>query len=396
MGLNSTQIDPVATPATPTTPTLSAYKTPDVQAVKPTIDTTKTGYVAPTTSFTQRDVDTGLLDYQPDSSKDLTFDGRQINASAVGANISNVTPDFATSDKYLTDGAYVENRVKGLLEDPNNALMQRAQANGMADAGARGLQNTTMGATIGQSVMADKALQIATPDAATQATADMNRQNATYTSQNATKAAENQGSLAQQTAAINSALSAQTAGQSWDSTAQKAAIQGDLNVQNEKIASANANQQAALASDAREQTGLLEGAAKTQAANISAELQGMESVSAQNLSILQDKLASAGNTTKEQNAATMQAFAAQQELIKTRMNDEYNKATSQAQLNTTQRQALASSMTTMANNYEISVQGIMLDQNLTADAKNAAITRMNAIFNQDMSNISSIFGASYS
>lgn len=395
MAYNSTEIAPVQQPATPQAPPLQEYKPPEVQVTKPTIDTTKTGYQAPATNFQARNLDAGLLEYDPSSSKNLTFDGRQINASAVGANISDVTPEFAGSKNYLTDGAFVENRVNGLLEDDNNQLMRRAKAQGMAAAGARGLQNTTMGATIGQTAMIDKALQIATPDATTQATADMNRQNATYASQQKQQDVKNQGSLAEQTAKINSALSAQTAGQSWDSTQQKAAIQGDLNKQGAHIESAKANQQAELARDAREHQGLLEGAAKQQAANISAELAGMESVSSQNLAILQNKLEAANQTTKEQNAAIMQAYSAQQELIRTSINNEYQKAVQQAQLNAAQRDSLSSAMTTMANNYEISVQNIMLDMNLDAAAKNSAIQKINKIFNQDMNNIANIFGAAY-
>lgn len=395
MAYNSTEIATVQQPATPQAPALNNYTTPDVETKKPTIDTTKTGYQAPATSFQQRNLDQGLLEYDPSSSKNLTFDGREINASAVGANISQTTPTFADSKDYLSDGAFVENRVHGLLEDPNNSLMQMSKAMGMEEAGARGLRNSTMGVQAGQAAMIDKALQIATPDATTQATADMNRQTATYTSQQKQQDAQNQGSLAEQTAKINSALSAQQAGQTWDSTQQKAAIQGDLNKQNANIASAQATQQAQYASDAREQTGLLEGAKAQQQANIQAELAGMESLSAQNLTILQDKLASASNNTKEQNAAIMQAFQAQQEQIKLGIQQEYQKATQQAQLNAAQRDSLGNMMTTMANNYEISIQNIMLDPNLNADAKNAAIQRINRIFNQDMANIASIFGASY-
>jgi hypothetical protein len=395
MAYNSTEIAPVASPVAPVAPTLTEYQTPDVATTKPAIDTTKTGYQAPTTTFTPKNVDTGLLDYDPSASKNLTFDGREINASAVGANVSDTTPTFATANNFLSDGAFVENRVKGLLEDPNNQLNQRAKANGMADAGARGLENTTMGATIGQTALIDRALQIAAPDATTQATADMTRQNATYQSQQTQQNTKNQGTLAEQTAKINSALSAQTAAQGWDSTQQKAAIQGDLNVQGVKIDSAKANQQAELAADARTQQGLLEGAAKQQGANISAELAGLESVSSQNLSILQNKLESAGRTTQEQNAAIMQAFTAQQELVKVELQNTYDKVKSQANLNAAQRDSLSGAMTTMANNYEISIQNIMLDMNLDATSKNAAITRINKIFNEDMANIASVFGATY-
>ncbi|MBV5329131.1 MAG: hypothetical protein JZU65_16140, partial [Chlorobium sp.] len=130
-------------------------------------------------------------------------------------------------------------------------------------------------------------------------------------------------------------------------------------------------------------------------AAISAELAGMESQSAQNLAILQDKLKSSSSNTTEQNAAIMQAFTEQQTTIRANLSNEYAKATSQAQLNASQRTSLATAMSAMANDYEISIQNILLDANLDATSKNAAISRINAIFDQDMGNISSVFGAAY-
>lgn len=395
MAYTSTEIETPAAQTQPNLPQLNGYETPDVTATKPTIDTANTGYQTPTTNFQNHNINAGLLDFDPTASKDLTFDGRDINTSNISANVNEVTPDFAKADNFLTDGAFVENRVAGLLEDPNNTLNQRMKANGLAEAGARGLQNTSMGVTIGQTVMADKAIQIASQDATTQAQGDLNRQGSTYQAQGKVQDTKNQSSLAEQTAKINSELANQQAGQTWDSTQQKAAIQGDLNKQNANIAGAQTTQNAQYASDARIEQGLLEGAAKEQAANISAELAGLESVSSQNLSILQSKLEAANLTTKDQNAAMMQQYSAQQEIFRTTLNNEYNKATSQAQLNAAQREALSGAMTEMANNYEISVQNILLDPNLNAESKNSAISKINMIFNQDMQNISSVFGASY-
>ena len=396
MAYSNTEIKPVTSPPQAQAPNVKEYQTPaDATAIKPTIDTSNTGYQAPTTQFNTHNIDQGLLNYNPQASKNLTFDGRAINANAITHSLDNVTPDFAKSDQFLTDGAFVENRLHGLLEDPNNQLMQRARAQGMEEAGARGLRNTSMGATIGQANMIDKALQVATPDASTQATADMNRQGATYAAQQKQQDAINQGTLAEQAARINSELAAQQAGHSWDSTQQKAAIQGDLNTQAANIEAAKATQQAQYAHDSREHQGLLEGAAQEQQANIKAELAGMESVSAQNLAILQDKLAAAGKTTEAENQAIMQAFSEQQQTIRTELSAKYSAAVSQAQLNASQRDSLANVMTTMANNYEITIQNILLDPNLDAEAKNAAISRINSIFNQDMNNIANVFGASY-
>lgn len=384
----TTQVD------TPAAPDLNEYQTPDVQTVKPTADSSKFGYQSPSTEFTTNNLNQGLLEYDNSSSKNLTFDGREIDADSINANVNTVTPNFATASNYLTDGAFVENRMTGLLEN-DNPINQRVQANALASSNARGLANSSIGVTAGQTALIDNAYQIASQDATTQAQGDLARQSATYGAQGKVQDAQNQSALNSQTGAIESALASQTAGQSWDSTEQKAAIQGDLNKQQANIAGAQTTQQAQYDSDARNQAGLLEGAAAEQSANISAELKGLESVSSQNLSILQSKLEAANNTTAEQNAMLIESYQQAQENYRTSINNEYSRVTSQAQLNAAQREALGNQMTEMANNYEISVQNVLLDPNLDADAKNAAIERINSIFDQDMSNIAEVFGATY-
>lgn len=392
-GYKDTDIKLPAPAPAPVKPQLNAYAQTNLKAQADGMDMSKTGYTAPVTKFQRHDIDTGLLEYNTTNADNQKFSGHQI--TGVGANIDSQGQEFKTSDNYLTDGAFVESRVNNMLSD-DSLTMQRAKAQGLADAGTRGLQNTSMGATIGQAVMADKAIQIATPDAQTQAAADMTRQNASYKSVQNQQDARNQGSLADQAGQINSALSAQTAAQGWDSTKQKAAVQSDLEKYRADIAGAQASQEAQYAKDARDQQGLLEGAATQQKAAISGELSRMDSISNQNLTILQDKLQSSQLTTKEENAAIMATFQAEQDLVRDGINNAFNAAVAQAQLNAAQREALGGFMTEMANNYEISVQNIMLDPNLDATAKNAAITRMNSIFNQDMANIAGIFGASYS
>lgn len=394
MAYLSTQIE-TPTVTAPTAPTLNAYETPDVDTVKTVADTSNMQYQAPASNFTEHNLNTGLLEYDPTKADNLTFDGKEINADAVGANINQTTPSFANSSNYLSDGAFVENRISGLLSDDND-LNKAVKAKALADSNARGLANSSMGVTAGQTALVNNALQIATPDATTQATADLSRQTADYTAQGKVQDANIQSSLAQQTAAINSALQSQLAGNEWDSTKQKAVIQGELNSQNANIAGAQTDQAAAYAYDAKNQTGLLEGAQAEQQGKINAELSSMESVSAQNIEILKNKLESANNTTQEQNAAIIEAYQQQQENFRTTLNNSYSVAVSQAQLNSTQREALGSYMTEMANNYEISIQNVLLDANLTAESKNSAIAKINALFNQDMDNIASIFGADYS
>ncbi|MBV5329132.1 MAG: hypothetical protein JZU65_16145, partial [Chlorobium sp.] len=235
MAYATTDIAQVTAPAAPAVPILNNHETPNVDVVKPAINTANTGYTAPTTTTKTNNLNAGLLEYDGTAAKAQPFDGRQI-ATPEAATI-NATPDFKTSNNYLTDGAFVENRVNNLLSEDSQS-MQRVKAQGMAEAGARGLQNTTMGATIGQTAMIDKAL----------------RQNVTYQAQRANQDATNTSSLASQAAKINSALAEQTAGNSWDSTIQKGVVQGELNKQTGNIAGATATQAAQYAADARTQT----------------------------------------------------------------------------------------------------------------------------------------------
>lgn len=397
MALNTNIVTPAA-PAAPVAPTVNSYSVPDtITATQPTgFDAANTGYTTPAgaNDFTVNNLNQGLLEYDPTNSSKLTFDGRDINASNIGANVNNVTPDFKTADQFLTNGAFVENRVNNLMSQ-DNELNQRMRAQGQQQAAGMGLANSTMAATIGQANMIDKATQIATPDATTQATADMSRQSATYQAQRANQDAQNQGSLAEQTAKINAELNKQNAGSAWDAKGHEAALQADINKLNANIAGAQTTQNAQYNAQANVQAGLLEGAKATQQGAINAELAQMESMSAQNLSILQAKLEAAGNTTAAENQAIMSAFTAQQELIKTNLTGAYNAAINQAQIDSEQKQVLASNMASIAKDYEISIQNILLDPNLTAAAKNSAIAKVNLIFDQDMANIAAIFGATY-
>lgn len=395
MAFLSTNITPTPTPQSPNVPVLNAYEVPDVETVKPTYDAKKTGYTTPKgTAFTERDINTGLLDFTPTASKDIKFEGREVDSDSLGIGKIATTPTYNAGKSFIDSGSLVENRMKGLL-DPNNDLNKQVLGQTAAQMQARGMVNSSIGATAGQSAMIDNALKIATPDAATLAQADLSRQTATYGSQRANQDTTNQGALAQQTAEINSALSAQNAGQAWDLQEKNAALEGDLNTQKAKIAGEQATQAAGYNADAAVRQGLLEGAAAQQQGAINAELKSMDSQSAQNLATLQAKLEAANNTTSDQNKLLLQQFADQQEMLRTVTSAQYTQAANQANLNSQQRQQLSTAMTTMANNYEISIQNIMLDPNLNAAAKNARIAQINKIFNDDMDNIAKVFGATY-
>lgn len=400
----------------PETPTLDTYETPDVGVTTGSVDSSKFGYQAPSTDFQQHDLNQGLLDYDPSSSKNLTFDGRDIDASAIGANVKQTTPDFATSDNYLTDGAFVENRVTGLLED-DNPLTQRAEANGLAAANSIGLANTSMGATIGQTAVLDRALEIATPDATTQATADTTRQAADYGAQGKVQDTENTASLATQQGLIEGALQSQAGGIDWDANTQKAAIQGDLNEQAANITGAQTTQKEQYAADSQVRSGLLEGALAEQQGNITGEIGNVESQNTQNLTILKDKLNAAYTTTEAKNALAVEVYQQGQENYRMDENnavamqmEEYKQAAaaiqgdadrflqeviSQTEISASQTQTLATNFSQEARDFEISVQNILLDQNLTDESKNSAITVLVSTFNQNVSAMASLFGVKW-
>ncbi|MBE0584135.1 MAG: hypothetical protein IH612_10310 [Desulfofustis sp.] len=393
--MNNTVINkPTVTTEPIQPPTLNAYNQPTVDVKKPTADASQFGYQQPANSFTSKNINQGLLEFNPTKSGQMQFNQQGVNTENLGVQTAQV-PQYQAGQDFISDGALVEKRVQGLL-DPNNDMNRLVQANVKAKMNARGIAGSSIDDTSSQSAMIQNALQIATPDAQTVATADLNRQGATYGSQRANQDTTNQGNLATHQTNLQGAINNQNAGLEWDKTNLQGAITGDLNQQKGNIAGAQKDQQAAYDHDARNQQGLLEGARATQDAKIRAELQGMESVNSQNMMLLEDKLNSSRQFTQEQNQAIMQAFQETQKQYSQGIEHEYSRVIAQAQLNAEDRGKLAGAMQQMASDYEISVQNVLLDQNLTAEAKNAAITRINNIFNQDMANIASVFGVEYS
>lgn len=100
--------------------------------------------------------------------------------------INNVTPgsynpstytagQANTTDVNVTPDQLVENRVAGII-DKDSPLMQRARAQGLMQAGERGLINSSLGVQAAQTSVLDSATPIAAADASTYAAAA--RQNA--------------------------------------------------------------------------------------------------------------------------------------------------------------------------------------------------------------------------
>lgn len=97
---------------------------------------------------------------------------------------SNAVIDGVTKAQYQTvDGVYrtvqsnetVQGQLQGILAS-NSPLMAQARAKALENMQERGLVNSAMAETAGQSAVIDKSLQIATPDAATYAMAARDNQ----------------------------------------------------------------------------------------------------------------------------------------------------------------------------------------------------------------------------
>lgn len=390
--LNSISIKSPTKTTAPTVGALQNYTQPtDATAVKPTANKGEFGYVAPTsTGFKKNNIDSGLLEYKADASADMDFDKHGVSTTGLATQTAAV-PQYGTSDTFISDNALVENRVAGLL-DPTSEMNRAVQANISNKMNARGIAGSSIDDSTSQSAMIQNALSIAAPDAATYASADLQNQNATYSSQKANQDTTNQGNLATHNTNLSGVLNDQSAQYDQDKTKLQGAVTGDINQQQGNIAGAKATQDAAYASDALAQTGLLEGAKSTQAANIEAEMTALTAMANQNQTLLENKLANSSAYTADQNKAIMQQYGEQAQVYREGIQQEYSRFAAEAELNSTERATLSNAMQKMSSDYEISIQNILLDVNLDATGKNAAIERLNIVYKDDMTNIAGIFG----
>jgi hypothetical protein len=162
---------------------------------------------------------------------------------------------------YTQEDASVASRIKGLLAT-TNPLVKQAQTLGQAATNKRGLLNSTMGAQAGVAAAYDKALAMATPDAATSAANNLSNQqyeqsNKLQTGQLASteKIAEQQIASSEKQAQLSADTQTKITGLNIDAATKtqaadllsKATLQAASLTNESDIAKLNADTQAAIA-----------------------------------------------------------------------------------------------------------------------------------------------------
>lgn len=170
-------------------------------------------------------------------------------ASATAGNASGTGYDStsaANTQRVVTDPQLVSGQLAKDM-DPSSLLMQKSQADAAQTANGRGLLNSAMAAGAGTGALLDRALQIATPDAATNATASS--ENTASLNQNAEfNSGQTNAAAAAKAAATNAAdlqnATANTQVSEQNASSKNAATQFDAA---QSLQAQTANQSAAVA-----------------------------------------------------------------------------------------------------------------------------------------------------
>lgn len=281
-------------------------------------------------------------------------------ATAAQAGSTGYTGAQATATNWSVDDKQtVAGQLNGVLAS-NSPLLQKAQADAAQTANGRGLLNSSMAAGAGTSALLDKALQIATPDAAVNASAAQTNANttnqvalanqgSTNTASQFTAGAKNATELANANAQTNvSATNASAANQ-----LQQQQLQTKASIEATNTAAQNAAQQsdAALAQqanlanqDASVKTAITEYQAATQVALQNADAQ--TKIALQNIdATTRSSLANIEATYKVQ----MQSSQSASEMYKQAVQN-ITSLVMDKDLDATSKQAAINNQLTMLNN----------------------------------------------
>lgn len=278
-------------------------------------------------------------------------------APTPAAAVTNATATDWTPDTNST----VQGQLSGILKT-GSPLLDRAETKAAQAANSRGLLNSTMAITAGQSALYDAALPIAQQDAST--FADAGKTNAQQRTQVGLANASAANSSAQQAAGFQQQsnlqtqdLAAQAAQQDKELASRYDLANLDANTRKELQAADAANQQKLQAANAALQTGLQ--------ANDLAVKQSMQQYEAS----VQQAMQGVDNASKLQiaqlNANTQTSLA-----------DIEAKYKNQLQSNA----SMAQSYQSMVDSYT----RVMLDPNMDAAAKTAAIGSLTTLYNNTL------------
>ncbi len=299
-------------------------------------------FVTPDKPTSQYDVNTGGSDFELDK---VSVDPSDLGYQGTGNQTS-----FDAGNSFINDDSLAVNQVGGLLEK-GSMLYDIGESKGLSQAAGRGLLNSDMGVEAGVRGGIAEIMPAVLNDSQILGQADLAHQGAEYTSELKNQEGDISGALAEQGANIEGALNDQTA-----------------------------QYHAGLATQGAE----LAGAQTTQA-------QQYQQSSMEYEALLQSELA----TQEWDNKFSAQVFDAQQAAMRDRMNLEFNELIQNNQITLEEQKALSDAYMELSKNYEISVQNIILDPDMNGEAKTAALNQLQAIFEQDMSNISDLWGGEY-
>ena len=289
---------------------------------------------------------------QPTFGVSDTFDLQQqsIDSTNTGYTAPTSTPSFDTGKSFVDDNSLAVNQVGGLL-DKGSMLYDIGESKGLSMAAGRGLINSDMGVEAGVRGGIAEIMPAVLNDSQLLGSADLAQQGAEYQAGIEGYNSELAGAQAQQNANIQDELNDQTAGYHAELARQDLANKGELTTQTAKYQQAE-QEVAAL-------------------------------------------LQSAINGQEWDNKFSEQVFVAQQTAMRERMNIEFNELIQANSVTLEQEKALSDAYMEMSKNYEISVQNILLDEFLDASGKAAALTKIQEVFDINMSNIAGIFDSSY-
>ena len=359
----------------PAAPETGTYQNPANTFQNKNVNTGNMGFDAP-----NMDPKAGAFDYNPTASGGLSFEQHGLNLQGAGVNLDHTKPTFDPSQSFISDDALVEKRLTDLLSD-DNPYVKLNELKAQQAMNAKGGLNTSMAATAGRAAAIEAGLDIAKQDASTYAQADLARQSSTY-----------QGGLSQQQGEITGALDTHKADLAGRQTDQQKAYEFDTRVQQGAISGDLKQQDLAGQAEQTRLQGLQQGALAEQQGRITGELNTQQAAYKQQNDQFQGQVNAALQNLQDTNESKQLVFKETMGLITNRMQLEQNRVIEQAKLNEQQREAFGTMMTQMAKDYEVSVQNILINENLDKAGKQHAIAAITSIFNQDMTNISNIFG----
>lgn len=368
-------VNPQTPTEMPAAPTTGTYNAPTSQFNTNMPDPASTAFKSP--DMTPNSAATG---YNPTVSGGLSFQQNNANMAGAGVNLTGTRTSLDPSQSYISDDALVEKRLTDLLSE-DNPYVKLNEMRAKQAQNAKGLSNSSMAITAGNQAAIAAGLDIVKPDAATYAQADLQRQSSDYQGGLSQQQAAQQGALAQQQGDITGRLTDQNKGYEWDTRVQQGAISGDLKTQD-----------AAIQADNLRLQGLSQGALAEHQGNVAAAGRTQEAFYQQQQAEFDGQIQAALQKLTADNANSMEVFKATTGVMGQKLELEQNRIIQEASLNKAQRDSFAGFLTTLQKDYEVSIQNILLDPNLTAASKNKAIQDITYIFNQDIAQMGNVFG----